>query len=342
MRELMSLAQVTKETRILLKIAAVASVLAVIIFLIFKGGVIVKTMFFPSPVAPPEQKFGKLPEITFPKSNEAVPEFSINTVSGTLPGFPDRLKVYQLKKNPVNITALSNAKNRASGAGYSNYLQSLTSTVHKWSKPGRNNILTYDIVSFNFSVESDFATSPSFSSTISPGLDYLKPATDLIDMLGADKSDIDIGKAKTAYYNIVNTNLTPADPTNAQVVRFDFFQNPVDKMTIYYPVYNASPLYMIVANASTGLEVVSGQFHHFTPDATSSSTYPLKSSVTAYEDLKNGKGFIVSPAPGSSVEITGVDLGYYLGTDDNQEYLLPIVVFTGKNNFLAYVDAIAH
>ncbi|MGE5041898.1 MAG: hypothetical protein ACM3IJ_03260 [Candidatus Levyibacteriota bacterium] len=337
----MSLAQVTRETRIILKIAGAASVLAIIIFMFFKGGSMLMAILNPPKAPPPEQKFGALPPIDFPKSNEAVPEFTLNTVTGGYPGFGDRIKVYALKQNPVNITALNNAKNKAANAGYGNYLQSVTSTVHKWSKPGKNNILTYDIVSFNFSVESDFATNPTFSSTLYSGTDYLKPTTDLMDALSADRSDIDMKNVKTSYYTIVNTNLTPADQSSGQIIRLDFYQNQVDEKAIYYPTYNTSPLYLLVANPTTGPEVVSGQFHHFTPDLTTSSTYPLKRSEVAYEDLKNGKGFIASPAPGTSVEITSIDLGYYLGTDDNQQYLMPILVFTGKNNFLAYVDAIA-
>lgn len=340
-----TLAQVTKETRIFLKIGAAAAILALVVFFIFKGGGIIKNMFFPTPIAPPDQKFGVMENIVFPKSLDELPIFSINTVSGTLPPFPDRIKVYSLKKNSVSITALNNAKSRLAGLNYTGNQQFISTSVYKWTQTGKNNVLTYNINSFNFSVESDFATNPLYiSSRISSQSqdDVQKKVADFIDALGADRSDIDIKNAKITYLNIVNTNLTPTEATPAQIERLDIFQTPVDQLAIYYPLFEKSLLNFMVANNGIEYEVVAANYNHFSPDLTSFGTYPLKTSSQAYLDLQNGKGFIVSPTPGKDVEITDVSLGYYLNEDEEQKYLLPIVVFRGKNNFLAYVDALAH
>lgn len=340
-----SLAQVTKETRIFLKIGAAALVLAILVFFIFKGGAVVKSMFFPTPIPPPDQKFGQIDSIAFPKSIDETPIFTINTVSGALPGFADRIKVYELKKNPASITALANAKNKAAGLDYSLNQQFISSTVYKWTRVGKNNVLTYNINSFNFSVESDFATNPTLvisNVTLQDQENIQKKVTEFIDSLGADRSDLDIAGIKFSYFNIINTNLTPSDTPPAQVARLDVWQKPVDQMAIYYPVFEKSPLYFLVINGISGPEVVSGSYNHFTPDLTSFGTYPLKTSTQAYQDLQDGKGFIVSPNPEKNVEITDVSLGYYLDESEDQKFLLPIIVFRGKNNFLAYVDAIRH
>jgi len=340
-----TLAQVTKETRIFLKIGAAAVVLALIAFFVFKGGTFIKNMFFPAPVAPPDQKFGTIQSITFPKSINSTPVFSINTVSGALPGFPDRIKVYELKKNPVSITALSNAKNKASNLDYTLNQQFISSSVYKWTKSGKNNVLTYNINSFNFAVESDFATNPLYALSrvsVQDQENIQKKATDFIDSLGADRSDINLGDVKFSYFNIVNTNLTPADSTPAEIVRLDMSQNQVDQLSIYYPLFERSPLYFLVANNGAEPEVVLAGYNHFTPDLTSFGTYPLKTSAQAYQDLQDGKGFIVSPNPDKEIEITDVSVGYYLDESEDQKYLLPIIIFKGKNNFMAYVDAIAH
>src|SRR3989338_7471079 len=136
-----SLAQVTKETRLILKIGSSVAILVFIIFLIFKGGSFIRDTFFPAPPAPPEEKFGALPVMSFPQdaATQAVPEFRVNTISGNLPTFSTTIKVYELKQIESSITALQSARNRAAVLGYTQNQQIITPTIYKWSEASSNN-----------------------------------------------------------------------------------------------------------------------------------------------------------------------------------------------------------
>jgi hypothetical protein len=77
-------------------------------------------------------------------------------------------------------------------------------------------------------------------------------------------------------------------------------------------------------------------------DYTTTATYGLKTSATAWEELQNGKGYIARyPTDGSTnVIIRNAYLAYYDSLDP-QTYLQPVFVFEGDNDFLAYVPAVA-
>lgn len=332
-----TLATVTKETRFILKFGGAAVVLLVLIFLVFKGGAFLKNTFFPKPPAAPQEKFGKLLPITFPQQSGNTPLFRINTVSGTLPAFPPTINVFQLLALQPSITALQTARERATSLGYTQNQRVVTTDEYSWTRATVNNTLRYNIVSLHFSVNSDYLTSPPQGGGVSDKATLLKTVGDFMGALGSNQSDITLNNSVLSYYFVQDGRLieTP-DPASATVARAYIIQNPVENLPIYYPTL-PSTLYFTLSNGN----VVDASYNHFTPDLTSFSTYPLKTANAAFQDLADGKGFIVSPTTDSPVDITDVSLGYYLGNEENQTYLMPIIVFTGKNNFKAYVNALA-
>lgn len=336
-----TLVQITKEARLILKIGGALAILGIIIFLGFKGGSFIQNTFFPKPAAPPEEKFGKLPNIIFPNQTEPVPSFRINTISGLLPAFPQTLKVYKLKLNAPGITALQSARTRAASLGYSQNQQAVSQTVYRWNKASSNSVLTYNIMSLGFSVSSNYLSNSDIpTGEVANKEAVLRTINNFIDALQTDKSDIDFNNATFSYFVISSGQLVDVfSPESAQVVKIYLAQNPVDNLKIFYPTTNSSLLYFVVAKPSD-MEVVEANFNHFTPNLGESSTYPVKSADNAYEDLKSGKGYILSGSQDQIVDITDVALGYYLSDDPNQTYLMPIIVFLGKNNFTAYVSAI--
>lgn len=333
-----TLANVTKDTRLILRYGGAALVVLVLIFLLFKGGAFLKDTFFPKPPDAAQEKFGKLLPIIFPQQTGNIPEFSVNTVSGVLPAFSSTIPVYKLIAPLPSITSLQTAKGKAGNLGYTQNQKTLTPQEYSWSMATANNTLRYNIVSFHFSVNSDYLVNPSPLGNVSDKDALLKTIVNFIGALGADQSDIDLGSSAFSYYTIRDGQLIEAsNEVNASIARVYLIQKPVEKLPIYYPTTNPSLLYFTLSGAN----VVDASYTHFTPDLTAFSTYPLKTADAALQDLSSGKGFIVNPTADSVVDITDVSLGYYLGNEENQTYLMPIVVFTGKNNFKAYVNAIA-
>lgn len=337
----MTLAKLTAETRIFLKIGGAGVVLIFLLFLIFQGASVVQKTFFPAPPAPPEEKFGKLSKVNFPEQDILVPEFRVNTVAGVLPSFPNQIRVYELVKNAPDITALSSARQKAASLGFTQNEKQVNVNTYRWSNTSQNSFLLYNINSFNFSVDSDYLERGDFiSGVITENEDITRLVSEFVQTLSANTSDIDFNKSSYSYFISSNNELREVPTlTNATFAKIFLYQNPIDNLSIYYPTTEPSLLYFTVGN-NNSLTVVEAAYDHFVANPSSSSTYAIKSTSEAFEDLKNGKGYILNQAESGAIDITDVVLGYYLSRDPEQRYLLPIFVFSGKDNFKAYVSAL--
>lgn len=339
----MSLVEVTKDTRVVLKIAAVLAVVVFVIFGIFKGGQFLKSTFFPDPPPPAEKKFGLLPEITFPEENSQEYSYSIETISGFLPTFQPTISVYKLKQNEPTITALPDARIKAASAGFTDNETAISSSEYEWTNPGLGTSLLYGIYSANFEVKPNFSDSLTlFPTDTLTNDDITRTITSFTTSLGANTEDIDFEKSKLSYFTKTPDGISSVNNASlATLTKVNLFQKPVNEVPIYYPSPNESILYFTLGLTGGPQPVVlEASYNHFTPNLTESSTYDLKTAQEAYDDLKKGKGFVVAPTESKSVGITDIQIGYYLDNSQQQEYLQPIIVFSGTNDFKAYVSAV--
>jgi hypothetical protein len=153
-------------------------------------------------------------------------------------------------------------------------------------------------------------------------------------------TDIDDSKTKTSLYSIEAGVLVPVNKiSDTKIVAVDFFQKDIDKLPIYYEKGTSSTIDFWVGKENVALEVVNVTFLHKNISNVF-STYAIKTAQQAYSELQGGKAFIAYKDPNiSEITIKNVSLGYYIGEAD-QNFLMPIVVFEGSNNFLAYVSAV--
>lgn len=338
-----TLAKITWEARIILKLLAASVFVVAAIFIIFRGGNIIKDIFFPTPPLPPEEKFGKLPRVKFPSQNPFKFEYRINTLTGRLPTFPDRMNVYKTKRDEPNLVALKSARDNVSTFGYSENETKVNESVYQWSSRSGDKI-EVNILTNHFRITSSFLveTPPKGLSGTAAKIDgAFKTAMDFLISMGEDISDLDQDKSRLTYWKISDGRLIAADrQTDAQFSRLDIFQKNIDKdYKIYYLGLTQSTMYFIFRNENDVSGIVDASFAHFIPAPQAFSTYPIKTADQAYEDLKSGNAYIFTGSKNSdSVDITEVELGYYVG-QENQLYLLPIIIFKGKD-FTAYVTAI--
>jgi len=91
----------------------------VALVIVVSGILFIKQTFFPTPPPKPTLAFGTLNPQLFPK-NASDKKFTyvINTLSGALPSFPDQAKIYKMQINPPDLLGLTNAKQIAGGAGF--------------------------------------------------------------------------------------------------------------------------------------------------------------------------------------------------------------------------------
>lgn len=342
-----SLHTVTEETKTIFKLGVILIVLAFLSVPLYRLGVSVKEHYYPTPPIPPTVLFGKLKPIDFPHNvTDKKLTYTIDTVSGILPAFPDKINVYPMQKLQPNFLNLKRAEEKAAKLGFPKQGSALSSTDYEWTeivKPFRH--LFFDTISFNFSITSNFLTDQSLIQDLIGNIDNASAqttATSLLTNIELFPNDIDATRTKTTLLTIENQKLIPATSVSqASIIRVDFFQKDIDTLPIYYPNPLQSTMSFLLVGGRFNETTIQAIFNHFTVDSQQQpSTYPIKTAAEALKELQNGKAYIASYfGDTTAIRITNATLGYYM-SNNPQEYLIPIIVFSGDNGFFAYVPAV--
>lgn len=302
----------------------------IVIFFLMK----IKDAIFPAPPPPPTVGFGKLPDIEFPASTNRNLSYSINTITGTLPTFALSEKVFKMQDVQPDLLSLQRAKEKARSIGFEGTAVEVSENVYQW-KDSKGQILTMNILDFDFNLSSDFLSKEI--PILRFGTDTaVETAKEFLQRMGLFYEDIDKTKTTTELFSIKNFRLIPASSlSNTQVVKVNFFQKDINGLSIYYPS-TSTPLNLTVADVESPKVIEGNFFYQKTSEV--SSTYPLKTAEQAFDDLKKGNSYISILPQGAFVSIKKVKLGYYMA-EKKQKYLMPVIVFEG-DNFQAYVFAV--
>lgn len=339
-----NLVTITREGRLILKFGGIACGIILIIYIIIQGGSLMRDLFFPKPPPPPAQAFGPLPHISFPKQDSPTGlgiQFTVNTVDGQLPTLPDRINVYKLNSPEPNLLALETARNTIDSNDFVENQTKITDTLYRWTQARTGVILEYDIVTKNFSIKSNFLTNPFLASTtLLPDKETLsKDVESFLQSMASNTQNVDFAKTKIDYLELRNGRLVPAENLgNARFARITLEQLPVEEIPIIYETPKDSLLSFVVSYPGQRFHVLEGGFYNHIVDETQKSDYPIKTAAQALGDLKNGNAYIINPQNLENIDITNVELRYFLGRQSSG-YLLPVIIFTGIN-FTGYVEAI--
>lgn len=342
---MISLHNAIEDTRSLIKWGVVTCVVVLILLFLFRAGTSLKESLFPTPKTPPTVLFGKLPNVVFPKNTSDITfSYSINTITGALPVFADRIKVYKMIKPSSNLLALKRAQERVGRLGFTSPGRPISETIYQWNDsaaPPRRIIL--DILSLNFSLTSNFL----FDNNVVSGKNRPGPqeaasvAQGFVSALDAFSDDIDITKTRQELLTIRDTNIVSATSlSNTKVIRIDFFQKDIEKTPIFYQNPPYSSMNAFVAGGKSSGQVILAEFTHHDVNLDNFATYPIISSAEAFDNLKQRKAYIANYSGNNEhISIQDVFLAYYM-PKELPDYLMPIVVFVGNDNFFAYVPAI--
>jgi len=357
---MLTLHVVTEDIRASLKWGAIAIVGIIVLISVFN--LIKATLFRPKPSLP-TMSYGLLPAIPFPKNSTTQPlSYILNTVDGTthiidpttnqVKVIPDRMNIYKIIRPQPDLTSLQTSNDEVQAIGFVTQddinqvipAQRLSDTEYEWDKNyGLPQSLTMDIASHNFHLTSQYLNYPAVLSASNAPTDSsaINTVQNVLSAMQLTPTDIDTSLTTTTDYVIVNGIIRPAQPgENVMAVRVNFFQNAVDGYQIFYPSNPNTAMSFLVTGGDTQAEIAQATFVHQVIDSSTSSTYPIKTADQAYADLQAGKGYItLSYTGGNSVNIRTVNLGYYMG-EVFQDYLMPVYVFQGDNNFTAYVSAV--
>lgn len=341
---MLTLSQATSETRTALKWGGVVLLGLFLLLILFRVGGALKGALFPTPTPPPTVSFGKLPQIIFPSNASGTNfDYSLNTLTGALPVFPNKISVYKISPVPPDLLALQKSRAKVAAAGFQASESAISNNVYSWNDGSSlNRTITMNIFTSNFSLSSSFTEDPFVQSAtnLPDTATAISTAQSFLSGMSSFPDDIDTSKTKTFLFSLNNNTLTSASSfSNTQVIEVDFFQKNINNLPIYYPKAVNSTMSVLVVGGQDQPQVA--QINYFHQNISNqSATYPIITAQTAFDELKQGKGYIASYFGSSDyISITNVSLGYYMG-DKAQAYLMPVAVFQGDNGFYAYVPLI--
>ena len=317
----------------------------IILIVIFRIILIVKEIIFPTPPPAPTVSFGKLPIVYFPEGIMKNFTYEIDTISGDLPNLYPTAKVYKMEQQEPDILAVQKASEKVSKLGFNSKPQQISDFVYLWKNstiPTRSLILNTKLSEFNltssFLENEELLNSKNFTNIDEP----ISSAKSFLKTLEFYPDDLDEEKTKVEFSNLNNGKILPSTrAVSSNLATVYFFQKDIDKTPIVYPEGNKSSMKIVIGAGELFGQVLDAKYT-YQKKLDESSTYPVKTSMEAFEDLKNGNAFIVSHN-GTDNKILIKKVYFALYSEGKiQQYLTPVIVFEGNNDFMAYVPAITN
>lgn len=300
----------------------------------------------PAPPPPPTVGFGVLPKIRFPEADDAQPkEYVLETANGTFPTFSDRAVVFLMPKNPPNLLDHQNALKKAAGLGFVFEPAILDERTYRFTLTDPLiSTLDLDIQDGTFLLQTDYSNRPDLLLKTSPPtkFDAVSSVKKFLTSAGALTPDVATSSGDVRYLKSEGVELVPAvAPSDAQFVEVNLNRPPI---LAKYPAYTSEGKTGVIKAILVPLQGRSDTIAYlrnayYPIDEQLIHTYPLRPIREAWNALQNGDGYIASGKNQEKAVIREVSLGYYEDLE-GQMYLQPVYVFSGDNNFIAYVPAI--
>jgi len=299
----------------------------------------------PPPPPPPTVSFDKLPPLQFPKEEQPTDlEFKLETPTGALPELGEQAKVYLSPYQRPNLLALERAKQEALQLGFSEEPMAVSGKIYRWTKEEPLHFtLEMDIFSgaFTFSYSWQNDQSLLVNKSVPDKKQAIDKTKNFLRKIKRLENDLVEGRIETAYLKLSGAKLVPAPSlSEADFVKVEIFRKSIED----FPVLTADPkkglVSALISGASGAKQIIQVEFNYFPINYDSWATYPIKLSSRAWEELKNGQAFVTSwDKTGERIVIRRISLGYY-DSWDPQQYLQPVFVFEGDNNFVALLPAV--
>lgn len=302
----------------------------------------------PIPIPPPDVRFNKLPAPKFVSSASTSGfKFTLDNIDGKPPETTAAGKVYFMPKKLPTLLSPERTRNFAAKLEFTSEPQIISSTLFKFIDPIEDlRSLELDTVNINIKLRYDYRKNPDiFPSSASI---VKKQAEDEIKSFTNSIFDGSILQGKTTselliYDGNLKKFVTATSVSSANALKVNYFRPDLDGLKVLPPLFNSSYIYAIYSPSpqvkSRMLEIM----YTFWPIAFDDfATYPLRSGLQAWQDLLDGYATVINMGNNSpeNIIIRNIYLAYY-DSEEPQQYLQPIFVFEGDNNFVAFLPAIS-
>lgn len=340
----MTLTETAYYTRKTIKYSIFFALFLIVARLSWEVGFGIYRRFFPEPPPPPTVTFGKLPKLPFgDKKDTSGFTFNLQTPTGEFPKFPTTLNVYFMPQRTASFLDLDEATKLARLLGFSGKVSSLKQTIYRFEKDDEPASIDMNIVNKTFSLNYNLAATTELLSFRPRSTDEaLRKVTSFLSQASLFPDDLEQGEKTFAFLKPQGRELIEAASlSEANFVRVNLFRANYDNLAVLTPNKKVANAWFVVgADRSASPKIIGGEYHYFLVDKGNSSTYPVKTGEAAWEELKNGRGFIISASEGTKdITIRKIYLAYY-DSGEPQGFLQPIIVFEGDSDFAAYLPAV--
>lgn len=297
----------------------------------------------PPPPPAPTTAFGVLPQPKFPKGKDVKSELlKLETVSGSTPNLGIQAKVYFMPAFRANVYGLELSTTLATKLGFSGSPVRIDEQIYEWERvgdlPGK---LTVNLVTGHFSLITNWSQDQGLSQGRVPAeASAVVAAQNYLRSTGLWTDDLTSGLTKVEYLKSEEGELKPAiSQSEANFTRIHFFRAKIENNQVV--TWNqAQALIQVTVGGGIGTkQTVEVQYKYSPVEIGRFETYPVKTSLEAWQLLQAGKGSIAAAGGNGQTVVRTIDLVYY-DSDTPQEFMQPVYVFKGDNGFVGYVPAV--
>lgn len=342
----MTLTETAYVTRRVIRLGVALVIFLIILRVLWVGAFRIYRRFVPEPPPTPQVAFGKLPKLSFPQKTD-LPEFDfvLETPEGDLPKLSPVGTVYFMPKPASSFLALDEARKKTTRLGFTAGEEKVSDVIYRFKHPKAPGVLEMNIVSGAFSINYDLNKDTELSILRPQSTETAVAAVRaFLSSAGLLADDLKNGKATYDFIKAQLPNLVPVTSlSEANFIRVNIFRQDYNKLPVLPPNPTRGNVWFLVSGArERERQITLGEYHYFQVDPLNLSTYPLKTTTQAWDELKNKGGFIANLGDNKDGKVTvrRVYLAYY-DANEPQDFLQPITVFEGDRGFVAYVPAVA-
>lgn len=294
-------------------------------------------------------KFGPIPKPDIPNATSSAGfTYVLDTIDGVTVTATAAANIYFLPKSPARFGFRENVFLMAKNLDINTELTKYQLVDNQAVFSDAKNRLVVDILNYNFDYEYIYLANENtrLSEAFIPDEKTINErAVEIMSKIGRYPGELARGKRNIVYlaFNPQTDELTVVDKAeNANLVEIDFYRGDLDGFPVATPRYFNSQNYLVLLFDATGYKVVKARVSFFERSTEQIGIYPIKTGDQAWEDFTAGNGYIVSGSEGlSQINIKKMFMAYY-DPDVEQDYLQPVYVFLGENNFVGYVPAVTN
>jgi len=297
----------------------------------------------PPPPAPPNVYFGLLPKVEFPK--EIIPEnltIKMETKTGSLPQASSSARVYFMPKTSPTFFGPEKARNQAKLMGFTSQPLILSKDLYQWidtALPLRK--LTMNVINFNLFL--NYNVSGDINLLKQENIPDKSQAQELSQSILSQYDLIppDLKYPPQVTYLTWNKgNFLPTESlTEANFVKIFYARANTSEGPFVYPDNLALIKMILSASSDQSKKVILLEYNYNLIDYDIYATYPLKSIQQAFNELEQKKAYF-NNFQSQNATVRDIYLAYYEQLAD-QTFVQPVFVFTGDDDFKAYVPAIS-